>query len=83
MTAVASRRYRAPLRARMAAGYRAAELFALEAWCDAKLTVEHHADDVREHGASAAHGRALMNAGLWETEAERCGLVAGALEAMG
>lgn len=68
---------------RMAMAYRAAELYALEAWCDAQVTVEHHAADVREHGPSSAHGQAMMNAGRWHLEAERCGLIAGALEAMG
>lgn len=70
-------------RERMHVAYLAAELFALESWCDAGAVVETRSRDARVHGASAALGQALMARDMWHMEAERCGGIAGALAKMG
>jgi len=79
---VAVPRERPSLVAKMADGYLAAAVFALDSWAESARLVEDRRGDVDEHGPSAAYGRVVLQREFWQDEANRCEALATALNVM-
>jgi hypothetical protein len=69
----------ATLRERMAVGYRQAEVFALDCWADACISLQHLAR-IPDEAGSARYGRAILCVDHWHAEADRCAVIAAMLE---
>lgn len=75
-------RERLSLVAKMTDAYLAAAVFALDAWADSARLAMQRAEDAREHGPSAAYGRAVAQRDYWQDEADRCEAIAALLGEM-
>jgi hypothetical protein len=78
MTAIAASKRRPSLAQNMAAGYRAAEKFALDLWAEAACTVIRLSDDESSEQFEAA----VANRDRWHAEANRSAALALILECM-